>query len=78
MNKYKELDGAERLEALESLARPIYGAKWRGLFAADFGLRGATVSDWYRRGSAPAWALRALEYAVKGRRFEDLRATLEL
>lgn len=78
MNPYKELDGPERLEALESLARPIYGEKWKGLFAADFGLRNATVSEWYRRESAPAWALRALEYAIKGRRFDDLRATLEI
>jgi hypothetical protein len=76
MTDYTQLDGPARLEELARLAQLVYGKRWKGLFAADFGLRAATVSSWGTRNTAPEWALRAMFYAEKAKRLDDLRAAL--
>lgn len=51
-------------QELQRMCRLVYGAKWKGKFAADFGLANQTITAW-RYAGPPVWALTGARYALR-------------
>lgn len=52
---YISMTAEARFAAIETMAREIFGPKWKGQLAAHYGLTGQTITSWKLKG-APSWA----------------------
>lgn len=57
----RKLQGFQRAELFEKLAREKYGRNWRAESAFDFGVDGSTVYRWVKNGSVPFAVIFALQ-----------------
>mgnify|MGYP000678163786 CR=1 FL=1 len=72
MNRYTDMTGLERYDAVNSMASDFFEtARWKVMFAERYGVTRAGVQQWKSIG-APEWACVALDDALSAKRLDRI------